>query len=62
MFKSFCACCKKKIYYGETDGESALYSPNRKFILCEPCFFDEDTEIEEKGTNDIPERLAKYTN
>lgn len=60
MFKSFCACCKKEINYGEPDAESALYSPFEKFILCEPCFFDEDKEIEEKGRNDIPERLAKY--
>lgn len=58
----YCARCRKQLSRGETTGESALYFPNSKkgFTLCEPCFFSEDKEIEEKGTNDIPDTLAKY--
>ena len=39
---------------------SSLFSSEQKYDLCEPCFFDEEAETEEVGTNNIPERLAQY--
>lgn len=53
-----CARCRKNILQGETTGESSIYQSNH--ILCEPCFFAEDAEIEERGTNDLPDTLNKY--
>ena len=55
-----CARCCKSIRPDETTGESGLYSPSRSFTLCEPCFFAEDAEIEEKGTNNMPDVIASY--
>lgn len=55
-----CVRCRSQIWRHETHGESSLYSPDRSFTLCEPCFFDEDAEIEREGTNNLPDRLADY--
>jgi hypothetical protein len=43
-----------------SSGQSGIYQSHDIPDLCEPCFFDEDAEIEEKGHNDLPETLAKY--
>jgi hypothetical protein len=37
-----------------------LYSPDRKFTLCEMCFLGEDAVIDLVGTNNIPNRIAMY--
>ena len=58
--QEFCADCGCFIRDGEADGLSSLYSPDQGFRLCEPCWLDEDAEIEKAGTNDIPERVARY--
>lgn len=55
-----CARCGKPIKHGEAIGESALYSPERAFTLCEPCFLDEDAEIEAAGTNNNPDMIERY--
>lgn len=56
-----CARCRKRVdQLKDCLGESGLYSPNRPFTLCEQCFLDEDLEIDQAGTNDIPERLDEY--
>ena len=55
-----CARCGKWIRDGETTGESGLYSPSRAYLLCEPCWLDEEVEQEERGTNNLPDTLAKY--
>lgn len=57
-FKFICARCKKYVRTGEPEGRSAIYGSSHD--LCEPCFFAEDAEIEERGTNNLPETLAKY--
>lgn len=52
-----------------TTGESGLYNqssdlePNMKglkFILCEECFLGEEELVDERGTNNIPERIQHY--
>lgn len=53
-----CARCKQYFGNARSSGESALY--RSRHVLCEPCFFDEDAEIEERGTNNLPDTLAKY--
>lgn len=58
LIKFHCARCKKPVRQGQPEGESGIYQSHHR--LCEPCFFDEDAEIEEKGTNDLPETLAGY--
>lgn len=55
-----CARCGKWLRDNETTGESGLYSPHKKYTLCEPCFFDEEAEQEDAGTNNLPNTLAKY--
>jgi len=57
---TMCARCRIRLRYEDCQGESGLYSPNRSFTLCEPCFEEEDRETEELGTNDIPERIEAY--
>lgn len=57
----YCANCG--CYLGQLKATciSSLYFPGDTNIeLCESCFLTEDAEIEEIGTNDIPERLAHY--
>lgn len=57
-----CANCLKYVKDEECQGESGLFSPTRAYMLCEPCFLEEDRLIDEQGTNDMPERLQKYKN
>lgn len=54
-----CANCRCDLTRAKSTGESGLYSPNRAFDLCEPCFLEEDRLIDEQGNN-IPERLERY--
>lgn len=56
----FCANCRKDLSTVDCTGESGIYSPNRPFELCEPCWNDEDKMIDETGTNDHPELIEKY--
>lgn len=60
MSQGICARCKCNISDNETSGESGLYSPSKQYILCESCFFAEEYEIEDAGTNVIPERIEQY--
>jgi hypothetical protein len=53
-----CARCRIQLIDSDCQGESGIYSPNRTFTLCEPCFEDEDKEIEHG--NDLPHRLEEY--
>jgi hypothetical protein len=55
-----CARCRIRLRDEDCQGESGLYSPNRPFTLCEPCFEDEDREIDLAGQNEIPQRLTEY--
>jgi hypothetical protein len=55
-----CARCRIRLRWEDCQGESGLYSPNRSFTLCEPCFEEEDREIDVMGMNDLPERLEEY--
>ena len=55
-----CARCGTRIKDGDCTGESQLYSPERAYTLCEPCWLKEDAEIEDAGTNKLPELLATY--
>jgi len=52
-----CARCKETILPCCTTGESAIYGSCH--ILCEPCFFSEDEEINEHG-NVMPDTLLRY--
>lgn len=56
-----CANCGCELGRLKATGISGLYFPGDQDIeLCEPCFFAEEAEIDEVGTNNIPERLAHY--
>jgi hypothetical protein len=56
-----CARCRLKLRDEDCQGESGIYSPTgRAFTLCEPCFEDEDAEIERAGSNDLPGVLDQY--
>ena len=56
-----CARCRIKVdQMRDCLGESGIYSPLRAFTLCEPCFLEEDAEIDGHGSNDIPERIEMY--
>ena len=59
-YDRMCARCRCNLYETDCTGESGLYSPNRSFTLCEPCFFDEEAETDREGTNDIPLRVEEY--
>lgn len=43
-----------------SSGQSGLYGSHDIPDLCEPCFFDEEAETEERGTNNLPDTLARY--
>ena len=60
MIRHYCPRCNRPIYQGMTTGESGIYRSHDVLELCEPCFFDEEAEIKEKGTNDLPETLERY--
>ena len=55
---SKCPRCKKYVLNRSDCGESSLYGS--RHIICNQCFEDEDAEIEEAGTNDLPAILASY--
>lgn len=59
MYEVVCAGCRRLIRQQDSQGESGIYSPNRAFILCEPCFLEEDRLIGEQG-NTMPEVLERY--
>jgi hypothetical protein len=54
----FCPSCL--VLLGRCTGASSLYSPNKGYILCVSCFENENELIDEKGTNDIPQEVARY--
>jgi len=58
MAKFICARCKGPVLEGRPEGQSALYGSNHR--LCEPCFFEEDEEIDSEGTNNLPGTLRRY--
>lgn len=53
-----CPRCKKYTLNERDNGESSLYMSNH--LLCVPCFFEEDAEIEERGGNNLPDTLRSY--
>lgn len=57
-----CARCRIKVDQDrDCLGESGIYSPTgRAFTLCEPCFLEEDREMDGPRGNDLPERLDMY--
>jgi hypothetical protein len=57
---TMCARCRIKLRREDCQGESGVYSPNRAFTLCEPCFEEEDREIDMRGMNELPERIEEY--
>jgi hypothetical protein len=57
-FKFICARCKEPVYQGQSEASSALCMSDHD--LCESCFFEEDGEIEEAGTNIRPDTLKFY--
>ena len=60
MLKHYCPRCCQPIYEGQTTGISGIYKSHGVRDLCEPCFLDEDRQIEDTGTNNLPETLLTY--
>ncbi len=58
-FKTCPRCCGWR-GSRNSSGQSGLYGSHDIPDLCEPCFFDEEAETEEKGTNNLPETLERY--
>jgi hypothetical protein len=58
MTMLICPRCKQKVLDPRDHGESSLYGSDH--AICVPCFFAEEIEQEEKGTNDLPEVLDSY--
>ena len=58
---NMCARCRIRVdQLRDCLGESSIYSPNRAFTLCEPCFLEEEQEIDAQGSNDLPQRIEMY--
>lgn len=55
-----CRCCLGWRGDRDCEGLSSLYSPDREYVLCEPCFEDEEALIDASGSNDHPEIVAAY--
>lgn len=55
---AICPRCKPRRLDHNNYGESGIYRSRHR--LCLSCFDDEDKEIEQAGTNDLPETLASY--
>lgn len=56
-----CACCAERLYPSDTTGVSGLYNPgSNSFILCEPCWLEEEDLIDYTGSNVHRERVARY--
>ena len=60
MTFDYCPRCSNLIRSGEARGESAIYGSHDIPDLCEQCFSDEEEEIEQAGTNNLPDTLAWY--
>ena len=60
MSSDYCPRCSNLIRSGEVRGECGIYGSHDIPDLCEQCFFDEGDEIEQAGTNDLPDTLAWY--
>lgn len=57
----YCANCGCYIGNATATGVAGLYDPNGPdILLCEPCFFAEEDAVEAAGTNNLPDRLARY--
>lgn len=54
-----CARCRCSLTDTMTTGDSGIYQ-SHGIELCEPCFFEEDAEIEREGTNNLPDTLKRY--
>jgi hypothetical protein len=58
---TICANCLVDLYDAHCTGTSGLYNPGpRSFLLCEPCWLEEENLVDESGTNNHPERVARY--
>jgi hypothetical protein len=58
---TMCARCRIRVDQDrDCLGESGIYSPNRAFTLCEPCFIEEDVETAGERGNNLPERIEMY--
>lgn len=55
---SVCPRCKERVLDHDSYGESGIYHSMHR--LCMPCWDKEWGEINEKGTNDLPETLEAY--
>lgn len=56
-----CARCRIRVNQDlDCLGESGIYSPNRAFTLCDPCFIEEDVETAGERGNNLPERIEMY--
>lgn len=53
-----CPRCKQRCLNPNDNGDSSLYGS--RHVICVPCFFEEEREIDTLGTNNLPEVLAKY--
>lgn len=65
MSQRRCARCGGVL--GRSTGTSSIYrrehttlSHLREILLCEPCFFEEEAQTEEAGTNNLPSVLDNY--
>ena len=55
-----CCNCGKEMHDTETQGYSSIYGASEYHLMCEPCFFEEEALIDERGSNDHPDRLKHY--
>lgn len=53
-----CPRCKQPSLDINDCGESQIY--RSRHLICNPCWHEEDAEIEREGTNDLPDRLRSY--
>ena len=62
----FCARCGNDIYNANATGVSSIYNAEdsdfagKYILLCEPCFFAEEAQIDSDGTNNLPLVLDRY--
>ncbi len=55
-----CAACLSWKGDPDSSGVSSLYSPDREYLLCEPCFLAEEALIDASGHNIHPSVIAAY--
>lgn len=61
MSQGKCANCCEWIGDRDTTGVSGLYNPGpTSFLLCEPCWLEEEDLVDTSGTNNHPERVKRY--